>query len=192
MRAWGSAVRRVRVQVEESARETLLHAPLREAAHSPVRTRARSQLAGIVASPTTADEHAANFDVVLTAITDDERVRAEGLSLEVKGLSAKSLAEGDLHALNDLAGLFSVLCNALLQTGQVGDPSHALVTAQAPSAAQRRGRTHGWVAGGWADRLSSLLLHRCRRRSCRLVARSLAHARAHPIASRCHRPRCCC
>ena len=73
------------------------------------------KLPGIVTSPNNPEEHAKNFDVVLKALTEDERVGEEVPPLDTSGLSAQALAEGDLQALNKLAGVFGVLCNALLQ-----------------------------------------------------------------------------
>ena len=65
---------------------------------------ARAQLPGIVAEPTSADEHAQNFEVVLKALKEDERIGEEVPPLEVSALSGVALASGDLQPLNDLAG----------------------------------------------------------------------------------------
>jgi hypothetical protein len=66
--------------------------------------RPAPQLPGIIASPTSAEEHAQNFEVVLKALKDDERIGEEVPPLEVTALSGEALSSGDLQPLNDLAG----------------------------------------------------------------------------------------
>lgn len=70
-----------------------------------------TQLPGVATQPTSPEEHAKNFGIVITALGELE----DGPSLETSGLDATALAEGNLQALNDLAGLFGELCTALLQ-----------------------------------------------------------------------------
>lgn len=63
----------------------------------------------------------------------------DGPSLETSGLDAAALAEGNLQALNDLAGLFGVLCNALLQKPDDAQrPSGSSSAAAVPSATSVR------------------------------------------------------
>ena len=79
-----------------------------------------SQLPGIIASPSSPSEHAKNFEIILGAITSDEHVRAELGVLDVGGISVQALADGELEALHEFTGIFSVLCKALLQQSQDG------------------------------------------------------------------------
>ena len=55
---------------------------------------------------------------MLAAIGEQGESAAQG----VEGISAQALAEGDLQALNDFAGVFSTLCNELLDGGKGDRP----------------------------------------------------------------------
>ena len=94
--------------------------------HTRLRPRSFVQLPGIVTSPSSAEEHASNFSIVLEAIKADEHVASVA---ETKGLSAQALAEGDLQSLHDFAGIFEVLCDALLSQDNRGGSSSAMAVA---------------------------------------------------------------
>ena len=57
------------------------------------------QLPGVATQPTSPEEHAQNFGIVIEALGELE----DGPALETSGLDATALAEGNLQALNDLA-----------------------------------------------------------------------------------------
>ena len=69
------------------------------------------KLQGVATQPTSTEEHARNFSIVLNELSALDDVPTLGVS----GIEAHALAEGDLQALNDLAGVFAVMCDALLQ-----------------------------------------------------------------------------
>ena len=56
----------------------------------------------------------------------------------VGAISAQALAEGDLQALNDFAGIFSALCNALLQHGSDDRPASGSSSCMPPVRAASR------------------------------------------------------
>ena len=93
------------------------------------------QLPGVATQPTSPEEHAQNFGIVIEALGELE----DGPALETSGLDATALAEGNLQALNDLAGLFGVLCNALLQKPDDAQrPGGSSSAAAVPSATSVR------------------------------------------------------
>lgn len=74
--------------------------------------------------------------MVLKALTEVEDVPR----LEVANIQAQALAEGDLNALNELAGVFAVLCNALLQNSAADDarPAGSSSDSAVPSRSSMR------------------------------------------------------
>ena len=117
------------------------------------------KLSGAISVPMSAAEHATNFEIVLAAISADP---ANSSSLD--GISAKALADGDLGALQDLADIFSAMCNSLLERsdgrasgvppparspGSAGRPASAKPASNTalPSSAPRRPATAGEATG---------------------------------------------
>ena len=126
-----------------SARRATLRAGPDPVALTHSRRRARrplrccAQLPGIVTSPTSADEHSKNFGIVLKAIAEHGDV-IDVVALGVEDISAQALAEGDLQALNDFAGIFAALCNALLQHGGDDRPATGSSSSMPPARADVR------------------------------------------------------
>ena len=83
------------------------------------------------------EQHAKNFTIVLGAMKEQKDV-IDVEALGVSNVSAQSLAEGDLQALNDVAGIFGSLCNALLQHGEAGRPPTGSSSSMPPARAAAR------------------------------------------------------
>ncbi|KAL1498627.1 hypothetical protein AB1Y20_013940 [Prymnesium parvum] len=91
------------------------------------------KLPGILTSPASLDEHTHNFGIVLSAISCDV------LEMDLSHISPQELAQGDLQALQNLAEIFSELCDILLQrederSAQMRLPPHPTQSSRPASA----------------------------------------------------------